>query len=790
MLTSNFVTISKNFIFSDIWVQIQFMQYLFILFSILVFGSASIAFSQEKSILTPEERAYLFHIVKKSPILDNNIGRYFEYNGPEVRLMNKELNYDSIENYIIVNPNSLNFRTSEIAKSPKGIIAEAANKMALWELNKVLLASRQSEKDLEGYRTEYNKFEALLISQLPNDALKNENGLITINQKVLPALNPSLSFNDRSAMLGTFHFLTPEDQLVTMNAMNYAINAYIAQRTLEIYLALGGIEEEFNNVLVAAGDGSETSGLLNEREKDESGKWNKGLPKAVGLFPYQPFLLDADKRNKTNLDCKRFAVLDFETVGENKLTQLHFDVWGYNAKKQTTVVVEKNGKSYHLFGSGETRFLSPDSTFSDGKTFQSIINELEHNQIATLEEKLYGKKGIEAAIEDAEKKKDETLLEIKKKEKAYSDLHYAPITTSNKVNKATKKAKKASHKNPNKDFIAQPTTNSGRKPKGKKETDLVDLYNEYDRLKKLIKDLQAEKQRMIDELAILKLKLDQYRTAMGYVWVSYTEKDGLYTFADSATFDMYTQDFTFPADSVKTPFEVRLLAIPDGALSSNADEVMLHVNLIDAKPGYDARFQLELKDAFAPNDWRLDVPLLNENDSVAIRQVLEGILDKEIPFEIVARGQGVGAWNGAVVFRNDNRSELQAYPGNTQKERDKAKMDSTFLRLRTSNVHIFVNRGIRMEINTYTDPVQSNITPKNPKIAEQLTKYKLTGNDYLSALRTATILSKLKVELNVLAGTYFSREDAKLIIDRLNKTIDEIKISCGPTSFFWKELLE
>ncbi len=57
--------------------------------------------------LSSEERAYLFHIVKKSPILDHSIGRYFEYNGPEVRLMNKELNYDSIESYIINNPNSL-----------------------------------------------------------------------------------------------------------------------------------------------------------------------------------------------------------------------------------------------------------------------------------------------------------------------------------------------------------------------------------------------------------------------------------------------------------------------------------------------------------------------------------------------------------------------------------------------------------------------------------------------------------------------------------------------------------
>ena len=103
------------------------MKYIYTLFVSL---ATITAFGQGTNDLTPEDRAYLFHIVKKSPILDNSIGRYFEYSGPEVRLMNKELNYDSIENYIINNPNSLFIRKGEIEKSPKGIIAEAANKMA------------------------------------------------------------------------------------------------------------------------------------------------------------------------------------------------------------------------------------------------------------------------------------------------------------------------------------------------------------------------------------------------------------------------------------------------------------------------------------------------------------------------------------------------------------------------------------------------------------------------------------------------------------------------------------
>ena len=102
--------------------------------------------------------------------------------------------------------------------------------MALWELNKMLLASRQSENDLERYKTQYNQFEALLKSKLPASALKNDNGNIEIQKKILAVLNPGLSFDDKAAMLATFHFLTVEDQLVAIEAMNYATNAYVEKR--------------------------------------------------------------------------------------------------------------------------------------------------------------------------------------------------------------------------------------------------------------------------------------------------------------------------------------------------------------------------------------------------------------------------------------------------------------------------------------------------------------------------------------------------------------------------------
>ncbi|MFN6013258.1 MAG: hypothetical protein ACK47F_01035, partial [Flavobacteriales bacterium] len=73
-------------------------------------------------------------------------------------------------------------------------------------------------------------------------------------------------------------------------------------------------------------------------------------------------------------------------------------------------------------------------------------------------------------------------------------------------------------------------------------------------------------------------------------------------------------------------------------------------------------------------------------------------------------------------------------------------------------------------------------------LTELMTKYRLSKNDILSAMRTATILNKLKEEINVTAGTYLSREKAKLVIDRFNKEWAKTRISVGQTSIKLTEL--
>lgn len=291
-----------------------------------------VSFSQVNDGLTPTERAYLFHIVKKSPILDHSIGRLIEYTGPNIKFKNNELNYDSLELLIINQPAYLIIRKDEIAKAPKGVLNEAANKMAIWELNKLLLSFISSKIEEENLK-DLEKFEELLIAYFPPNALKEKNNAPIIQPKLKQLLNPSLTLDEKVTLVQSFHFLDFEDGFMVLTAINKAINQFVENRSYEIYKALGGQADVYKNVLVAAGDGSSTSGILDEREKDEKGRWNKGLPKAVGLFPYQ-LVISKDASKKQKIKSQLFATTDFTTVGDNKSTNLHFDVWGYNSKSK------------------------------------------------------------------------------------------------------------------------------------------------------------------------------------------------------------------------------------------------------------------------------------------------------------------------------------------------------------------------------------------------------------------------------------------------------------------------
>src|SRR5690554_4709123 len=269
--------------------------------------------------------------------------------------------------------------------------------------------------------------------------------------------------------------------------------------------------------------------------------------------------------------------------------------------------------------------------------------------------------------------------------------------------------------------------------------------------------------------------------------MSYKEKDGMFLYEDSTRFDLLTQEFTFKASDDKEVIEIKLLAIPISHKSSQHDEVMLHINLTDALPLYTSQVQLRINDLFDVDKYELNQEsLFTAKDSIAVVEFFEALLDKKKKFNIITRGGGVGKWKNDRVVMNYEPEEIAQYPGNTDEERQIAREDSIFRRLRAIELLIHVDREIMLQINSFTDPVRSNFVPTQKELVSTMNQYNLSGNQMLSAYRAYATLKTMKNELNILAGAYLPRENAIKVIDRLNKAIDKSRVTVGTTSIKYK----
>ena len=743
-----------------------------LIIALFIITRLTIGFGQDQAGLPIETRAYLFHIVKKSPILENNIGKAFEYAGPTIKLKDGKLNYDSIEVLIINEPSLLIVRNEIISTSPKGLIAEAANKTAIWELckqiQKVLDGKDKGDSPL------INSYLDYFFDSIPKNIIRGKIYDELLKPTTSPIFQTNLSLIDRLTLLEFIGIKDKLEQKQLLDAQNYAINRTIKERALTIFNALGGKVTDFENILFACGDGSYTSGLLEERDKDEYGEYNKGLPKAIGLFPYD---IEVKGAKKQEIMAKRICSRWLETVGNDKQTQLHFDVWGYNSSKQTTVVIERKNYQYHLFGSEKTRFLSPDSTFSKGITFQRIINDLDDFTYKALKNSIEGKGGYNLQIKNVQKDISETLRLIQEEESNYSDLHKTDYVTKKKPSRQMRKLKKKNKNGGPLDL--KPTTKSRRNAKSNKQTELIELYERYDELQGLEKELMEDRAPLLEEYVAKKKLLDHYKSKMGENWMSYTEKDGLYTYADGATFDLYTQEFTIPASKETEPFEIRLISIPEDFEGGSSDEVMLHISKTDALPYYDSDFQLKLEDRFEPDSYNFSQVIFTKVDSSLLKLLFEEFKKNNLPFVLQLQANGVGIWNGENVIRDENQNELTSYPGATNEEKLLSRQSITFKQLRYSNLSIKLSRSLNIRINSFTDPVASSLSLKDLKLEELAKEYKLTKNEVLSALRCISLLQKLKEELSYQATNYLTQSDSKKFIDKIEGAIQKSKIQIG-----------
>ena len=713
---------------------------------LLVFSLLTNLHAQQS--IDSEIKAYMYHVVMKSPILLENIGRYFEYSGPNITLTNGNTNYDSIDVLIANKPDYLFIRSSEIGKCSPGIVAELANKTAIWELNLTLMAY-MTGNDAEQLRHQahFKKFEALLVKNLPETFVKTTPQGQTFDPKLREVLNPSVSFNLKRDLLLDIRNTNAVVAQAVLEAINLSVETWVEDRTYQLFVMLGAKTKRFENVLLAAGDGSFTSGLLNEREKDSRGRFSRGLPRAIGFFPYHSYIANNEK-GEAFLKSEHYPSVDLKTSGLGRITNIHPDVWGYNDKKQTTLVLEKGGFQYLLFGSQETRFLSPDSTFATGGTFMSIMNDLEFRLIADLKEKIYGKEGFDYWIkfnsEEAQRTKFETI----------------------KIELDLKKYRESKTRN----------SKSSKKKIQQLQSKFITKQNYIDKCEDNVKKLTKQKAVAKDLLDTYEAKLSQMKRLIGTNWMGWKMTDGYFVFDDGATFDIRTQDFRFPPTEEAEDFEIRLLAVPFSSKSEEVDEVMVHLSLSDMPRDFDKKFQLNRLDWFESNSIVLNQPIFSKEDTVVVRDILDALSTK-MTLEVLATGSGIGKFENERVVKHPKPVEESAYPGNSAEERALAAQNEDYKALRQTSLFIDIKESLVIETQAFTDPVRTNFSPPSETLNKWLTQGKISNNEALSIYRTLAVLIALKQELMHYAGEYLDRENASKVIDYLDIEFKKIKIN-------------
>lgn len=731
-------------------------------------------------MLSSEERAYLYHVAEKSPTLQRNIGDLFNYKGDTVyfkfkvkRSVDSILDFDSIDQNIIYEPSLLEINAYELSSVENGLLAELASKLALQNLYREL--NRKDEIKTEGISNRvYARFLEKLTTELPSKATRSRNDKNEPIPKVIELLSPSLSFFERANQLKELDNFKLVEQQQIMDAIFKATQLYIQEKGEEYYRKIGG-QKEFYSYLQAVGDGSSTSGLLGERELIREGKHEIGKPKGIGLFTYETGFKTL-KGNKQVLSPKQSVTNDFTPIKED-LTSVHFSMWGFNKKLQTTVAIRNKDSVYLLYASKVNKELTPDTTFGSGSTIHSITNKLENKSIPELDEAINGKTGLKFKLEEAKEARELNLLKIKETE-------YELKSGSQKNNKLKKKNKIVTREN------GGAMTANTRGQIKRLQNKLAYLINRQTQIEKILANAEADLKEEEARMQSFRARLTELKSFIDGKQLTYNKFGYIYTFADGCTFNSYTQTFKIPKALKIKDFSVRLITIGPNAMSERVDEIQLLTNVTrgieeDIVPH---SFELTFNDVFDTDKYNLKSFYIKETERFELSKLLYQslVLKKQILFDV--KGNGVGKIDKGVIIASAEK-ELDAYPGETKEEQAIAKLTDKFKMLRSTKLKLYENEeNIVLAIESFTDPVKSNFSKKSIKVQPIKEKYKLSENQLLSVFRSYTVLEKFYGELLRAANFHFEGNEKDKLLNNVKKAFEKSTISAGTAKVSTKEI--
>jgi len=494
-------------------------------------------FSIHAQSFTAEQKAYLYRIIQKTPILNRNLQTCFVFDKESFRRTSQfrsYIDYNAIEYYQINNPDSLLINWKQITEAAPGLIAEASTLLALYELNEQLknIVNTRNKSD-----SLYLTLKKGLQNKLPTK-LKDKK-----KDKVLfVVIHPSLPLKIKLQQLNNLKMKAKEQERI-MNQWRSIVNQIITQRSKDFFHRINP-HKQYNHLLMpAAGEGSGTAGLLYETEPHPEEIDKPWYGKAIGLFTYELRSHNDEVKPKD----MRSGIIQLDKEDGRAF---HFSLWGLNSSFKPLVVVTSNNKSYHLFSDFQSMELSPDPSQGEGISFIDRINQTREKLIDEPLREMQAESSLLTILDKEYQIKEEIEVHLEKLGLEIDSLKKLTPLPETAINYR-------------RSLI---------------ESNLTNLSNKEKRIKNLEDKLTAEYKKLDNA----RLKVEKMETSLGPNPQSWTKTNDIYTYSDGVWFNSTTQDLVFP-DSIK-PDEVKidLLSASYSLQGEERDEVQLLVNNVTA----------------------------------------------------------------------------------------------------------------------------------------------------------------------------------------------------------------
>ncbi|WP_430813602.1 hypothetical protein [Carboxylicivirga sp. RSCT41] len=484
--------------------------------------------------LTLQQEIWLYRIVQKTPVLKNNWGSYMSFDKQPFtkdHYGEVSIDYDAIAYYQSYNPQSLEIDYVNIKNSSRGLIAEAAIKLTLWELNEQLKRCIYKKEPCND--SLFTQLQSALKPHIP--ARLNSKKRMELYTSVM---HPSLPIFKKIEQLNQLK-VDVEHQKQLLNTWSKTITDYSYKRSQYYFSILSDGQNLTNTTFLAAGEGSGTAGLLYEWELNPQDSTRRWYGKGIGLFTYQTRTRKDELKLRPHISKKM-------TIPAGKPMALHTSLWGLDSSFKPMLIVSDDTVSYHLFAISNTRNLSPDRLLSDGIShierieqhrFQNIEKPLLKIQSNTLLEKAYDSKNLIAGqIEELENEID-TLKKYDPDNREAIEYRLRLI-----------------------------------------DTRLSSLSKKEQRIKELEQE-SASDYRAIDNA---EKKLQDMVKLLGPSPQQWTQEGNEYKYPSGVKFDPQTQDLIFPPHPKERELEIRLVSAGYSLGGTKKDEVQAYVSITDA----------------------------------------------------------------------------------------------------------------------------------------------------------------------------------------------------------------